>query len=394
MKTLKLNLTTKALLICMIGAFVMSTSNLKAGDENKIFIGEKVTIHSKVLDEDRTMLIYLPNSYDISNNSYPVMYLLDGAAHFHHASGIVQFMSTRGLMPEMIVVAVTNVDRTRDFSPTHIEKWPTTGGAEKFMGFISDELIPYIDKNFRTRQYKILTGHSFGGEFAAYALLNKPEVFDAYIAISPYLMYDDNFIAKEAKTKLKADYQDGVQFYMTIGDEPDYFEVLATFGDIIKTKSPKGFEFSYVKMEDESHGSIPHLSIYKGLEWIYSGWGLPNETFTEGLTAIDGHYKIISEKYGYAINAPENVINLLGYNYLGNKNYDEAIKVFRENVKRYPKSANVYDSLGEALENDGQIKEAGKNYKKAVKIASKTVNANLLIYQKNLERVQGKLAKK
>ncbi len=279
----------------------MSTSYVQAGDDNKIFIGEKVIIHSKVLDEDRTMLIYLPHSYDFSNNSYPVMYLLDGAAHFHHTSGIVQFMSTRGLMPEMIVVAVNNVDRTRDFSPTHIEKWPTTGGAEKFMSFLSDELIPYIDKNFRTQPYKILTGHSFGGEFAVYALLNKPEVFDAYIAISPYLMYDDDFIVKEAKTKLKADYKNGVQFYMTIGNEPKYFEALASFENIIENKSPKGFEFTYIKMEGESHGSIPHLSIYHGLEWIFSEWKLPNEKFTKGLVAIDGHYKFISEKYGYCL---------------------------------------------------------------------------------------------
>ena len=85
MKTHKLNLVTKALLICMIGAFVMSTSNLQAGDDNKIVIGEKVNIQSKVLDEERTMFVYLPKGYDLSTSDYPVMYLLDGGWHFHHA---------------------------------------------------------------------------------------------------------------------------------------------------------------------------------------------------------------------------------------------------------------------------------------------------------------------
>ena len=377
-------------LIIIVAILFGSLVILKA-DEQNFSIGELITIKSKVLDEDRNIVVYTPSSYSASKQHYPVIYLLDGETHFHHASGIVEFMSTQGLMPEMIVVAIINVDRNRDFSPTHVDQMPTTGGAEKFMSFLSDELVPFIDKKFSTQSYRILIGHSFGGEFAAYALLNKPEVFDAYIAISPYLMYDNNLIVNEARTKLKLNYQPGVQFYMTIGNEPNYFEALADFENIIKTKSPEGFELSYVKMEDESHGSIPHLSIYKGLEWIYADWVLPNETFAEGLTAIDGHYKFISEKYGYDIGTPENVINLLGYTYLRKNEFKEAISVFRENVERYPKSANVYDSLGEALEKNNEIKEAANNYKKAVKIARKTVNPYLLIYQKNFDRVQEKL---
>jgi len=378
--------------LTLITTFMMACLMILNAGGQDYSIGKKISIQSDVLDEERTIIVYTPLHYDTRIDSYPVMYLLDGAAHFHHASGIVQFISNQGLIPEMIVVAVTNVDRTRDFSPTRIEKWPTTGGAEKFLNFLSDELIPYVDKKFRTQPFNILTGHSFGGEFAAYALLYKPEVFDAYIAISPYLMYDDDFVVKEAKTKLMSDYPDDVQFYMTIGNEPDYFESLSAFEEIIEEKLPKGFEFSYVKMENENHGSMPHLSIYKGLEWIYSDWRLPDETLAEGLTAIDEHYDFISRKYGYTIDAPEYVINLLGYNYLRKEDYSAAIKVFSENVERYPKSANVYDSLGETLEKDGKLKEAGKNYKKAVKIASKTVNPNLLIYQKNLERVNRKIA--
>jgi len=69
-------------------------------------------------------------------------------------------------------------------------------------------------------------------------------------------------------------------------------------------------------MIEETHGSIPHLSIYQGLEKLYDGWALPKEKYEEGLAAIDDHYKIISEKFNYDIQTPEYVINLLGYNYL------------------------------------------------------------------------------
>jgi predicted alpha/beta superfamily hydrolase len=320
------------------------------------------------------------------------LYLLDGGTHFHHATGIVQFLSAQGLIPEMIVVAVQNVDRTRDFSPTKVPERPTTGGAEKFMAYLENELIPFINKNYRAVSYDILMGHSFGGEFAAYALLNRPEVFDAYIAISPYMMYDNSVMIEETKAKLKSDYKNEIQFYMTVGNEPDYFPTLSEFENIVKKKSPKNFKLSYTKFENDNHGSVPHLSIYYGLESIYSGWKLPKEVYLSGLAAIDNHFKNISKKYGYKVETPEGTINQLGYYYLNKNDRAQAIQVFTENVKRYPLSANVYDSLGEAYENNDQFTEASENYQKACELAKATNHPNLGIYEDNLKRAQLKLA--
>ena len=354
--------------------------------------GEKVKLNSKVLDEERVVMVYTPESYTLTNQDYPVMYLLDGESHFFHASGIVQFLSAQGMMPEMIVVAIKNVDRTRDFSPTTVEKWPNTGGAGNFMSFISDELIPKIDEKYRTHDYKVLVGHSFGGEFATYALLNRPDVFNGYIAISPYMMYDDNFMIKEAKAKMQASYKNDISFFMTIGDEPDYYATLDNFESIVNSKSPGNFNFTYVKFENDDHGSVAHKSIYAGLEYIYDGWKLSKGEFKEGLAAIDDHYELLSEKFGYAVNTPELTINKLGYWYLGNEDMEKALKVFKENIKRYPESANVYDSYAEALENDDQFAEAEKYYGKAVKLAEMSHHVNLELYQKNLARMQEKLA--
>jgi tetratricopeptide (TPR) repeat protein len=176
---------------------------------------------------------------------------------------------------------------------------------------------------------------------------------------------------------------------MTVGNEPDYFASLAEFESIVERKSPKGFEFTYVKMENENHGSVPHLSIYSGLESIFTGWKLPKETFTGGLAKVDDHYNMLSQKYGYEIETPEYTVNALGYYFLNQKNRITAIRVFQENTKRFPQSANVYDSLGEAFENDDQFAEAEVNYNKAVEIAKKQAHPNLIIYEKNLERVKG-----
>jgi len=147
-------------------------------------------------------------------------------------------------------------------------------------------------------------------------------------------------------------------------------------------------------MTKESHNSIPHLSIYYGLEAIYSDWKLPKETLKEGLSSVDKHYAKLSKKYGYKIEASENSINALGYQYIQGKNYSEAIKVFKENVKRFPASSNVYDSLGEAYEYDGQLTEAEKNYAKAVEIGEKEQHAFLETYKVNLNRIKVLLAEK
>ncbi|MCD4817142.1 MAG: hypothetical protein K8S23_00445 [Candidatus Cloacimonetes bacterium] len=368
---------------------VLSLNNLlwaEKGDD-KITIGEKISIKSKVLEQDRQMLVYLPKGYDVTKKEYPVLYLLDGGYHFHHVTGIVQFLSSQGLIPQLIVVAIKNIDRNKDFLPTNTKKVPTSGGAENFLSFISDELIPHIDLNYRTQKYRILVGHSFGGTFSAYTFLEKPDLFDSYIAISPYLHYDEQLLVKQAETDLKAPYNNYKFFYMTLGDEPPYIPAIDKFTFIIETKSPDKLDFTYTNMKTETHGSIPHLSIYHGLEKMYADWVLPKEKMEEDIKALDDHYKYISEKYNYGIETPEYTINLLGYNLLFKKDVKKAIEVFQENIKRFPKSANVYDSLGDAYENNKQYKLAKENYAKAFKLADKD-DANLKVFQKNLERIK------
>ena len=141
-------------------------------------------------------------------------------------------------------------------------------------------------------------------------------------------------------------------------------------------------------MEDENHTTIPYLSVFNGLRFIFSDWQLSKEIFAKGLPAIDEHYKKLSSKYGYKIWIPENTINLLGYTYLQNQETEKAITAFTENTKRFPYSANVYDSLGEAYEKNNQLQLATKNYKKAYELGKKQNDKNTPVYLKNLNRVK------
>jgi predicted alpha/beta superfamily hydrolase len=393
MKTKIQNMLTTTLVIIIAGFIVFQPIKIFAGDD-KIAVGEKILMQSKILGEERTILIHMPKGYELTKSSYPVLYLLDGDYHFLHTCGITEFLASQGIMPQVMVVAIANTDRTRDFTPTKVEKKENTGGAEKFMSFIADELMPYIQKNYNSLDWKILAGHSLGGTFTTYAFLNNPNLFDGYIAISPYLEYDDKILLKEADAKIANNYDPDKFFYMTLGNEPKFVESIESFAKKMQSKSPDGLEFTYNHLADEDHSSIPHLGIYNGLKYIYSDWKMNDQNYEEGLAGIDSHYQKLSQKYGYKIETPEYIVNLLGYQYLGKNDFNTAIEVFRENVNRFPKSANVYDSLGEAYEKNGQMPEAEKNYKKAVEIAGNENHPYLKVYQDNLQRVEDILANK
>ncbi len=393
MKTISLKINS-ILNLMMLSVFILSSSaQAMAGDEQTVAIGEKATLHSKVLNEDREIMVYTPNGYENSKEKYPVVYLLDGEWHFVHASGVVDFLSNQGLMPQSIVVAIVNVDRNRDFTPTQLKEKPVTGGAKQFTAFLKDELMPYVEKNYRTHDFNTIYGHSLGGMFVAYTFLTDPGLFDGYIAVSPYLPYDGNLVSKMVSDKLEKSY-DHKFFYMTLGDEPAYYESVGQFVGAIETAQPEGLEFEYFQMAGADHNSTPHLTMYQGMQNIYGHWRMPKAAWKGGVAAVDQHYKMLSATYGYKISAPEFVLNQMGYNFMWAEDFEKAVEALQENARRFPQSANVYDSLGEALEKSGRLAEARESYEKAVKIAKNDDHPYLKVYETNLNRVQEVIAEK
>ncbi len=114
----------------------------------QIAMGKEQTIYSKILNEDRTYQIYLPQSYHWAlDRSYPVLYVLDGESNFIHTVGSSSFLSAQGEIPELIIVAITSTVRIRDFTQTDWSShWIGGGGAKNFKSFLSKELIPKLKK--------------------------------------------------------------------------------------------------------------------------------------------------------------------------------------------------------------------------------------------------------
>lgn len=148
-----------------------------------------VKLDSKVLNGSRPLLISCPTSN--KGKFYTVVYLLDAKTNNKLLLGIIDYLSTCEIIPEMILVGIENTERTRDMTPSKSTMLTNSGGAGKFHEFIKKVLIPYIEKNYLSSSEKILVGHSLGGLFSLFSLLKSPETFDCYIAISPSIQFND-----------------------------------------------------------------------------------------------------------------------------------------------------------------------------------------------------------
>jgi predicted alpha/beta superfamily hydrolase len=360
--------------------------------DNRFIIGSIHNIDSKILGEARQVFVSVPLSYTTGRGNYPVLYLLDGGTHFQYTSGIMNYLAAGGYIPEMIVVAIPNTNRNRDFTPTAVPETQGTGGADKFISFMEEELFPLINKEYRTTQYKILFGHSLTAMFSIYTMLSRPGMFNAYIAASPYVMYDNNYIVRKAPELLREKYEPLQYLYITIGNEPDYFNPLGELTDLLKSKAPSGLKFDYIKMPDDDHGTIPVKAINNGISALFADWALPADFPQTGtVSSLKTHFENLSNKMGIPVTAPEARVNLSGYQVMQAGRVDEALRLFEYNIELYPNSANVYDSYGEGLEAANKFDLAEKNYAKAVELGTQNNDPNLEIFKQHLEAVRKKI---
>lgn len=376
-----------------------------AQTDDKIVLGKNDKIHSKILNEDRKVMVYVPNGgMDIfSKKKYPVVYLLDGDAHFYSVVGMIQQLSSvngNTICPEMIVVGIPNTNRTRDLTPTHVDvdlpymdstSTKPSGGGEKFMAFIEKELMPHIDSLYPTQPYKMLIGHSFGGLTVMNALINHTHLFNAYVAIDPSMWWDKMRFLKTTKKALTDKKYAGVYLYLGIANtmsdgmtlaglakdtNPDNNHIRSIFELDNHLKATKQNQLKYKSKyyNTDDHSSVPLISEYDALHFIFSYYPmkLSSKDYNDSTTALvskyQKHFEVLSKEFGYPIKPNEDLINGMGYQALGQKQYKKAESFFKMNVANYPESFNVYDSYGDYFVAKKDTTSAIEQFKKTLAI--------------------------
>ncbi len=359
-------------------------------DEN-ITIGRKEVLISKILNENRTVWVYSPTLTSLSpdsNKRYPVLYLLDGNAHFYSTVGIIQQLSQangNGVLPEMIVVAIENTNRYRDLVPsTDIDK------PNPFVGFIADELIPFIDKNYNTAPYRMLVGHSLGGLTVIDILTHSNDLFNAYIAIDPSMWYNNEVYLKNAMAQLPKQNKKGKKLFIGTANtmpkgmiltqlkkrndnETQHIRSILKLNDFL-VKSNNGLKFAHKYYENERHNTVPLLCEYDGLRFIfdYYFFDAGEKDFADSSAQIairlKSHYENVTKELGDKNAPPEPLINYLGYGALAQKHFAKAKTLFELNIEWYPESSKVYDAYADYHLSQKDTISAITNYKKALQI--------------------------
>ena len=340
--------------------------------EGPIVLGETRRIHSAVLNEDRVYRVSLPESYGwAKDRRYPVLFVLDGQTHFLHTAGSVGYLAQQGEIPEMIVVAIDSTVRIRDFTQTD---WPSVwvggGGAGNFKRFLSSELIPDVDKNYRSDGFRVLSGHSAGGQFALYCLTSDPSLFRAYFAISSSLDWDNNLPQRSLEQSLKATRE--LKAFLYVARSDDSGRALADYERLVETlkaNSPQGFRYHDRAYPDETHGSVALLAQIDALRQLYAGYRFHPDMAPKGLSFAEQHFRDVSKRVGWPLAVPEGVINELGYAALSQKKTQDAISLFKRNVEANPNSADAHDSLSEGYAKAGMWKDAARESDRAAALA-------------------------
>jgi predicted alpha/beta superfamily hydrolase len=338
-------------------------------------IGETVQLQSSILKESRSLLISKPAGYDSSADRYPVLYLLDAETHFHYTTGIASFLAGNDRIPTMLVVGIASGDtarRTRDLTPPSAAESdnrfsPGNGGANAFLSFLADEAIPFVDKTYRTRPYRMLVGHSFGGLFGVYALITRPKLFNAYIAADPSLDWNNQAVVAQAESFFSNTKSLQADLYITASDESGKAPSAAgRLNTALSKSAPAGFRWNYDWMKQEDHLSIPLPSIYRGLETMFEEWRLPDSLalFDKGgIEAIHKRFREAGERFGYPERrTPPFTVSMVVYYLAKAGRLEEAAEVLLHDPGAYPPPWNQLDSLARAYESRGNTGQAARYY--------------------------------
>ena len=212
------------ILVLIFNKFILSQNNLSSREINdySLYNTNAEFVYSEIVADSFLILVSVPDDYESSGKNYPVLYVLDGDIAFGMAASIARYLQIGDNIPELIVVGIgygvigktAAEKRLRDYGPEQ------DGDAERFLNFISGELIPKINSKYRTvPDDNSISGYSLGGLFALYTLFTKPESFSRYIIGSPYLVWDNYsiFSYEESATEKIGDLN--LALFISVGSE-------------------------------------------------------------------------------------------------------------------------------------------------------------------------------
>ncbi|GAB2991549.1 alpha/beta hydrolase-fold protein [Psychrosphaera aestuarii] len=265
--------------------FLSATGPLQAADTTKVTIGEEYWHNSKLLGAARKYQVSLPERYEGNSRKYPSLYIIDSDFHFLHVASSIKHLTRMGKLPPMIVVGVATLS---DFDYVYHTTWQHSnpkeqsaeyGGIKTFNNYISNELIPIIDKAFRTNNQRAVAGYSLGGLFVLNNYLDSTSKFNAFLAMSPSVWFDNMSIVQRFKQiptisrdVSNLDKAGNKRLFISVANEQGMG--VAELVTAIKPKFKDNSNWAFVSIPEENHFSTALPALLKGLEFLAPNYGM------------------------------------------------------------------------------------------------------------------------
>ncbi len=372
----------KSLQIWILALLCLSLNNLVLA-QDKLTI--KATIDSEKLQVSKKVSIRLPQGYNDNHSSdskYPVLYFLDAGRADSHIYEEISALSSSGIMPKMIIVGIERdgKNRLKDFIPTENDDGEG-GGADDFIAFIEHELVPYIDKNYRTEDFKILQGHSLGGLFSLYTFQAKPELFDVHFAFSPSLQYADTSMTDSIEKYISNNTIKQKYLYANMGNEAT--DIMNSTGitmvnrykainSLLDSVNGKPFRYKFEYFQDEPHHMTQFTGMRRALRDLFKDWFYSWNRFALGVNELKEHHKYLSKQFGYKVlpNPGEmywgHLANISIFN-----NRKNALGFLKYDVELHPNSIETLENLAHFYKEDNETDSAISLLEKALTLVSK-----------------------
>jgi predicted alpha/beta superfamily hydrolase len=262
--------------VCLYLVSIGCSSNHKIVDP--VPVHEHFQLQSAAVNENRTINVWLPDGYSVSTDSLPVMYMADGGIEedFPHIANSFAALIRANKIPAFILVGIENTQRRRDLTgPTTIasdkEIAPVVGGAASFRKFLAMELIPEINKRYRTNAHKGILGESLSGLFVLETFFLQPGLFDYYIAFDPSLWWNNQYLVNQSKALLTNPAISGKKVWFAGSGAEDIYIHTRKLADIFRKTALPNLTWMYSDEPNEEHSTIFRATKEKALIWTLSG---------------------------------------------------------------------------------------------------------------------------
>jgi uncharacterized protein len=230
-------------------------------------VHDSFTLQSAALGEARPINVYLPAAYraapPVNVPSLAVLYMPDGGLNedFPHVVNTVDSLIAKRVIRPVIVVGIPNTQRRRDLTaPTRIGSdsaiAPRVGGSAAFRRFIRDELIPEVERRYRTSRERAIIGESLAGLFIVELFLEEPELFTHHVALDPSLWWNAGALVDSAPVRLAAFDARPRTLYLASSEEREIARFASRVADALSTAQVRGLRWKYDPRPDLTHGTI------------------------------------------------------------------------------------------------------------------------------------------